>query len=206
MRQVLVELRGVHRLIGLILYGSGMRLMECLRLRIKDVDFALNQLVVRECKGDKDRRTVFPDAVKAEVREHIERVRVLHARDLAEGFGDVFLPKALAVKYPGAGREWGWQYVFPSRIRSIDPRSKTERRHHLNETTVSREIMAAVRRSGRFPRRGGSLRKAGGVRRGFVRPATAHTLRHSFATHLLESGHDIRTLQELRATRAWRRR
>lgn len=176
---MLAELNGVHRLIGLILYGSGVRLLECLRLRIKDVDFILNEIVVREGKGDKNRRTVFPDAVKGELLEHLQAVRALHERDLAEGFGDVFLPRALAVKYPGAGRQWCWQYVFPSRLRSVDPRSEVERRHHLNETTVSRAITAAIRRSG------------------VSRSATAHTLRHSFATHLLESGHDIRTVQEL---------
>ena len=178
-RRVLSELDGVHRLIGLILYGTGVRLLECLRLRVKDVDFALNQIVVREGKGDKDRRTVFPDAVKGELRDHLVAVRAQHERDLGEGFGEVNLPSALGVKYPGAERDWCWQYVFPSRVRSVDPRSGAERRHHLNETTVSREVTAAIRRAG------------------VERAATAHTLRHSFATHLLDSGHDIRTVQEL---------
>lgn len=178
-RRVLAELDGSHRLIGLLLYGTGMRLLECLRLRAKDVDFTLNQIVVREGKGDKDRRTVFPGVLKAELRDHLEVVRGQHDRDLAEGFGRVYLPAALAVKYPNADREWGWQYVFPSRSRSVDPRSGTERRHHLHEGGVSREVSAAVRRAG------------------VTKPATAHTLRHSFATHLLEDGYDIRTVQEL---------
>jgi hypothetical protein len=120
----------------------------CPRRRVKDLDFGPNRAVVLEGKGDKDRRTVLPDAVKGELRDHLDGVRALHDRDLAEGFGEVYLPSALGVKYPGAAREWCWQYVFPSRVRSADPRSGAERRHHPNETTVSREVTAAIRRAG----------------------------------------------------------
>lgn len=177
--RVLGRLDGTNRLVGRLLYGTGMRVLECLRLRVKDVDFGRNELVVREGKGDKDRVTVLPDGVKGELSAHLEGVRALHAADVAAGYGWVYLPHALGVKYPNAGREWGWQYVFPSVKFSTDPRSGAVRRHHRDEGSVSRSITAAV--------------KAAGV----VKPATAHTLRHSFATHLIEDGVDIRTVQEL---------
>lgn len=162
-----------------LLYGTGMRLMECLRLRVKDVEFTRNEIVVREGKGGKDRVTMLPKTLAAPLQAHLRKVHALHEEDLAQGYGDVYLPYALERKYPKAGREWGWQYVFPSVKLSLDPRSGKTRRHHLDEKGLQRAVKQAVRDSG------------------LVKPATPHTLRHSFATHLLEGGYDIRTVQEL---------
>jgi integron integrase len=178
-QRLLVSLPEGFRLMAQVLYGTGMRLMECLRLRVKDLDFDRNQIIVRGGKGDKDRITMLPDSLKGSLRSHLDRVRVLWEADKREGGGEVYLPEALARKYPTAALEWGWQWVFPSRSRSIDPRSGKERRHHVLETALQRAMKAAVRVSG------------------ISKPATCHTLRHSFATHLLEAGYDIRTVQEL---------
>lgn len=178
-RRIHAQLDGTYLLIAQMLYGSGMRLLECLRLRVKDVDFDRNEIVVREGKGDKDRRTMLPASLKPALQTHLERVRALHQKDLARGFGMVEMPTALATKFPGADKQWIWQYVFPSANLSIDPRSGIKRRHHAHEGSVSREITHAVKRSG------------------IQKRATSHSFRHSFATHLLESGYDIRTVQEL---------
>lgn len=178
-RAVLAQLDGTDALVAKLLYGSGMRLLEGLRLRVKDVDFGQRHLVVRDGKGQKDRVTLLPRSLEQPLRAQIDRVRLLHERDVREGFGRVYLPDALARKYPGADREIGWQYAFPSARRGVDPRSGVVRRHHLAERTFQRAVHGAVRRAG------------------VVKPASPHTLRHSFATHLLESGQDIRTVQEL---------
>ena len=176
---LLARLSGTHGLVASLLYGTGMRLMEAMRLRVKDVDFSRREIIVREGKGFKDRVTMLPEAVIAPLKAHLVNVRALHDEDLARNFGEVYLPFALDKKYPNAGREWGWQYVFPSKNLSVDPRSGKTRRHHIDEKGLQRAIKQAVRDLG------------------LVKPATPHTLRHSFATHLLQSGYDIRTVQEL---------
>ena len=178
-RALLAVLEGRPWLLASLLYGSGMRLMEVLRLRIKDVDFGRGEITVREGKGARDRRTVLPASLVEPLQRQVERARALHAADLREGLGEAWLPFALARKYPNAGREPGWQYLFPSERRSVDPRDGVERRHHLDDQVVGRALKAAARQVG------------------LVKPVSAHTLRHSFATHLLEAGYDIRTVQEL---------
>lgn len=162
-----------------LLYGTGMRLMECIRLRVKDVDFGRGEIVVRDGKGGKDRRVPLPQRLREPLQAAIERAGLLHASDLADGLGEVWLPHALARKYSNAARETGWQYVFPSPQLSVDPRSGKLRRHHVDDSVLQRAVRAA--------------RKLAMI----DKPATCHTLRHSFATHLLEAGHDIRTVQEL---------
>jgi integron integrase len=176
---LLNRLDGTMWLIGSLLYGSGLRVMECLRLRVKDIDFVKREILVREGKGFKDRVTMLPAALIEPLKQHLLKVKQLHDEDLAAGFGEVFMPIALDKKYPGAGREWSWQYVFPSIKRSIDPANNQIRRHHADEKTVQRAVKKAA--------------KAGNI----AKLATPHTLRHSFATHLLEGGYDIRTVQEL---------
>ncbi len=178
-KRLLVPLSGSYALIAGLLYGSGLRLMECLRLRVKDADFDLGQIVVRDGKGEKDRITVFPERYREQLLGHLEKVRTLHVEDLAAGLGDVWMPPALARKYPAAGREWGWQYVFPAGSVGVDPDCKKVRRHHVHERAVQQAIRLAARRAG------------------LAKPVSPHVLRHSFATHLLESGSDIRTVQEL---------
>jgi integron integrase len=178
-RAVLGQLEGTKWLMGSLLYGSGLRLMECLRLRVKDIDFGYGQILVRDGKGAKDRVTMLPATLTEPLKAHLDRVRTLHRRDLETGYGEVYLPYALERKYPRAPREWAWQYVFPSRKLSTDPRSGAIRRHHLDEDVLQRAVKAAARIA--------DVRK----------PVSCHAFRHSFATHLLEAGYDIRTVQEL---------
>jgi integron integrase len=176
---VLRNLSGREWLMASLLYGSGLRLMECMRLRIKDVDLQRNEITVRNGKGGKDRKTVLPVSLREALRLQIETARLAHARDLDAGFGEVWLPNALARKYPNAAKQMAWQYLFPASRRSIDPRDGRERRHHIDEKQLQRAVAVAARQAG------------------IDKPVSPHTLRHSFATHLLESGADIRTIQEL---------
>ena len=172
-------MHGTHQLMAKLIYGCGLRVMECVRLRVKDIDFAMNQIIVRDGKGKKDRITVLPDDVKPALKEHLVYVKQLHQDDLARGYGRVYLPNALAKKYPNADRQFGWQYAFPAKTLSKDPRSVMKRRHHLHVSSIQKAIRKAVRLSS------------------VVKPVGCHTLRHSFATHLLAEGYDIRTVQEL---------
>lgn len=176
---VLAQLEGTKWLMASLLYGAGLRLMECLRLRVKDVDFGYGQILVRDGKGAKDRVTMLPAVLVEPLKAHLGKVRALHQRDLEAGYGAVYLPHALERKYPRAAREWGWQYVFPSRKLSTDPRSGAIRRHHLDEDVLQRSVKEAARLA--------DVRK----------PVSCHAFRHSFATHLLEASYDIRTVQEL---------
>lgn len=178
-RRLLTAMDGRPWLLASLLYGTGMRLMECLRLRVKDVDFARTEITVRDGKGGKDRRTMLPRSLVEPLRREIERARLLHQQDLAAGFGATRLPHTLARKYPRAAREFAWQFVFPSIRRSLDHLDGTEHRRHFDDAILARAIKAARRRAG------------------IDKPISAHTLRHSFATHLIEDGYDIRTVQEL---------
>ncbi|MGH8453550.1 MAG: integron integrase [Nevskiales bacterium] len=179
LHRLLTQLAGTHELIARLMYGTGLRLMESLRLRVGDMDRDYRQIIVRNGKGAKDRVTMLPESLIPLLAAHLEKVKSLHERDLAEGYGGVYLPFALARKYPRAEYEWLWQYVFPSINRSTDPFSGVIRRHHLDEKNYQRVIRQAARRAG------------------LTKRVTSHTLRHCFATHLLEDGYDIRTVQEL---------
>jgi integron integrase len=178
-KAIMAHLQGNRWLMAQLLYGSGLRLMECVRLRVKDIDFAYQQIVVRDGKGKKDRVTILPSSAMPALQSQIEKVRRIHEQDLAKGYGTVYLPYALARKYPRAAIELGWQYVFPAAKLSLDPRSGCEQRHHLGGQSLQRAVKRAV--------------KAAGI----VKPGSCHSMRHSFATHLLEDGYDIRTVQDL---------
>ena len=178
-RNLLHELSGTTGLVASLLYGTGMRLLEALRLRVKDVGFERREVLVRDGKGGKDRVTVLPENLMLPLQQQLARAKVQHDRDLADGAGKVWLPDALAVKFPRAPSAWGWQWVFPSTVMSVDPRSGMRRRHHMNEASIQKAVATGARRAG------------------IVKPCSPHVLRHSFATHILQAGYDIRTVQEL---------
>jgi integron integrase len=178
-QSILVHLDGMKRLMATLLYGAGLRLSECVSLRAKDIDLSYSQIIVRDGKGQRDRATILPASLLPELRQHLARVKAVHDRELALGYGFVPLPFALARKYPTADREWAWQFVFPASRRCVDPRTKKLVRFHVAESALQRSVKEAVRRSG------------------ITKPASCHTFRHSFATHLLEDGYDIRTVQQL---------
>jgi len=177
--RLLDAMSGPHQLAVKLLYGCGLRISECVRLRVQDVDFEMKSVTVRSGKGDKDRTTTFPPSLREPLESHLKKVKVVHEKDLADGFGAVYLPHALDRKYPNAAKDWRWQYVFPAQGRSVDPRSKITRRHHVDPSPVNKAIGNAVRIAG------------------IQKRVSAHTLRHSFATHLLQRGTDIRTIQAL---------
>jgi len=176
---LLARLPDAWLLVGRLLYGTGMRLLEGLRLRVQDVDFERCEVMIRDGKGGKDRVTMLPKSLVLPLKDHLLKVKIIHERDLTDGLGEVWLPEGLARKYPAAGREWRWQYVFPSLRISVDPSSGVRRRHHLDEKGLQRAVKQAAEDAG------------------LTKHVTPHTLRHSFATHLLQSGSDIRTVQEL---------
>ena len=176
---VINALSGTNQLMAKLLYGCGMRLMECIRLRVKDIDFAMNQIMVRDGKGKIDRITILPESVIPDLQTHLKRVKTIHENDLSRGYGRVYLPYALSRKYPQADREWGWQYVFPSKSLSKNPRTGEIRRHHIHENSLQKAVKSAARLVH------------------ISKPVSCHSFRHSFATRLLENGYDIRTVQEL---------
>ena len=178
-QHVLAHLSGIYLLMARLLYGSGLRLMECLRLRVKDLDFHYRTITVRDAKGEQERITILPESLIEPLQDHLRIVKRTHAEDLAKGYGAVYLPYALERKYPNANKEWGWQYVFPANRLSVDPHNGIVRRHHLDESGLQKAIRQAA------------------CLAGISKPVSPHTLRHSFATHLLEDGYDIRTVQEL---------